>query len=147
MGFKRGHRTIAVVLFRCFAFLFCTGVELAAFPGEPEGYGGVTWGTRIDALKPLRYAGTDGSGVALYERPGEELIYGRAKLIAIEYGFENGRLTTVTLKVDSLPQYLLMKEEAFKRYEEGKQLAGHEDSYSWSGEIAEVLLMDKFVVS
>ncbi|MBP1747684.1 MAG: hypothetical protein H6Q52_223 [Deltaproteobacteria bacterium] len=144
---SKKYGVIALALFACFALLFCTGGESAAFPGEPAGFSGLTWGTPIDVLESLKYVGTDSAGMSLYERAGDELFFGRARLAAIEYGFENGRLAAVSLKVDSLLQYLLMKEEAFRRYGRGEELPGGEDSYVWNGDNTKISLISNFVVS
>ena len=95
----------------------------------------------------MKYIGTDSAGIALYERPGDDLVYGGAGLSSIEYGFRNGRLAMVTLKVNSLLHYLLMKEEAFRRYGEGEELAGRTDSYVWKGDSTEMSLVSDFVIS
>ena len=71
---SKKYGVIALALFACFALLFCTGGESAAFPGEPAGFSGLTWGTPIDVLESLKYVGTDSAGMSLYERAGDELF-------------------------------------------------------------------------
>ncbi len=135
---------IALAGMLCLAVCLGAAGEGAAFPGEPEGFGGLTWGTPKEALEPVRYVGTDNDGILLYERAGDEPYFGRARLVAIQYGFKDGRLATGTLKVDSLLQYLLMKEEALRRYGRGRELTKMKDGYVWNGERTQISLVGNF---
>lgn len=143
----RDRRLIAALALALFAALFCGIGRLAAFQGEPQGFDGFAWGAAREDLGSMTYVRTDCAGDALYEKQGGAPHYGRARLAAIEYGFRDGRLTGVTLRVNSLFQYLLMKEEARKRYGEGDELAGRKDSYVWSGENTRILLVSRFADS
>lgn len=51
------------------------------------------------------------------------------------------------LKADSLLQYLLVKEEAFRGFGKSTELAGQEDSYVWNGDRTEISLIGNFVMS
>jgi hypothetical protein len=119
----------------------------AAFPGEPRGFGGFTWGTAREDLGLMKYVGTDDAGNLLYEKPGDVPCFGRARLAAVEYGFKNGRLAVVTLKVDSLLQYLLLQDETVKRYGHGEEIAGQKESYTWSGANTRISLVGHFAES
>jgi hypothetical protein len=101
----------------------------------------------MEGLESMKYIGTANTGIALYERPGDDLVYGGARLSSIEYGFRDGRLAMITLKVNSLLHYLLMKGEAFRRYGEGDKLAGRTDSCAWKGDSMEISLISDFVIS
>lgn len=146
--FKQQFVVLALASLVCFALFICAGIaRAAAAEGEPEGFAGLRWGTPMEGLQPMKYIGTDTAGIALYERPGDDHVYGGARVNSIEYGFKNGRLAMVTLKVNSLLHYLLMKEEAFRRYGEGEELAGRTDSYVWKGAATEISLISDFVIS
>jgi len=58
--------------------------------------------------------------------------------------FRDGRLTGVTFKVNSMLQYLLMKDEAFRRYGTGEPIAGEKDSYTWNAENTRITLTNRF---
>lgn len=142
--------------FRCrcwliiFAFLtiyFCMIGQSAAFPGEHLGFGGFVWGTPREDLGQVKYVGTDDAGNMLYERPGDIPSFGRARLAAIEYGFINGRLAFVTLRVDSLLQCLLVQDETVKRYGKGQEIAGQNDGYVWNGADTHIALVGHFTRS
>lgn len=133
----------------CLAVCVSAAGRSEAFPGEPEGFGGLIWGTPKEAAGSMRYVGTESGDILLYERSndGDELYFGQARLIAVQYGFKDGRLATVTLRVNSLLQYLLMKEEAVRRYGKGQEMAERKDSYAWNGEHTQILLVADFTES
>lgn len=129
--------------------LFATATG-GAFQGEPDGYGGLSWGTPLDGLVgSMEYAGTlkENPDTMVYRRAQDDLIFGKARLKAIEYGFTNGRLTVVTLKVDSLLQYLLMKEEALKRFGPGREGDARAESLKWESDRTSTRLVSAFEVS
>lgn len=147
MKLKHARRMIIVMMLALLGPLFAGIGRLGAFQGEPQGFGGFAWGTPKEELGTMRYVRTDCAGNALYEKQGEVPHWGRARLTAIEYGFREGRLAGVTLRVNSLFQYLLMKEEALKRYGEGGEVAGRKDSYAWNGENTSISLTSRFADS
>ena len=120
---------------------------VAAFPGEPRGFDGFNWGIAREGLGRTRCVGKDASGMMVFERQDEEGRFGSAKIAAIEYGFRDGRLVAVRIKVDSLLQYLLLKDEATKRYGTGGEMPGRTDSYIWSGGQTEITLVGSFTES
>ena len=140
-------RLIAPAAFAFAAVLFAGIGQAPAFQGEPRGFGGFVWGTPRENLGSMTHVGTDCAGNVTYRRQGETADFGRARLAAIEYGFRDGRLAGVTLRVDSLFQYLLMKDEAIRRYGEGEEISGQRDSYVWSGENTYISLVSHFTDS
>lgn len=121
----------------------------SAFPGEPDGYSGIAWGTPLDRLSSMEYVGKqkDEPDIELYRRRGDDLTFGKARLTAVEYGFADGRLSLVTLRVNSLLHYLLMKEEAIRRFGPGKETDPHAERYIWEGERTTVRLKSAFDMS
>ena len=141
MKFKHRYWLIMFVFLTVF---FGPISQSAAFPGEPQGFGGFLWGAPREDFGPMKYVGTDDAGNVSYEMPGDVNYFGRARLAAVEYVFKNGRLAAVNLKVDSLLQYLLMQDEAVKRYGKGEEIAGQKDSYAWSGVNTRISLVGHF---
>jgi len=139
----------------CLALLISASILFAgvggvhAFQGEPDGYNGIPWGTPLKGLASMEYAGRqkDGADTPLYRRAGEDLTFGRARLTAVEYGFTNGLLSVVILRVNSLLQYLLMKEEAVRRFGQGKEVDPYSERYNWDGERTTVRLTSAFDMS
>ncbi len=123
------------------------GGDAMAQPGEPEGFSGYAWGTPMEQMGALTYVGRDETGDMLYEKPLAAAHFGRARLAGIAYGFKNGRLALVTLKVDSMLQYLLLKDEAMKRYGNGEQVPGERYSYTWNAGNTRITLLGRFTES
>lgn len=144
---RRQYWMVALAASTLLGVLFCAKGGALAFPGEPEGFGGLTWSAPRTEIEYLRYKDTDSAGMSIYVKPDHEPFFGQARLTSVEYGFIDGRLASVTLRVDSLLQYLLMKEEAFRLYGKGIELAGREGSYVWTGDNTEISLISNFVIS
>ena len=89
----------------------------------------------------------DAPGTSLYRRAGDDLTFGRARLTAVEYGFAAGRLTAVTLKVDSLLHYIFLKEEAFKRFGKGREMDPRAERFIWEGARTTIRLISAFDLS
>lgn len=131
------------------AALFAGAGSGHAFKGEPDGYNGISWGTPLDRLSSMEHVGRqdDEPDTELYRRGGDDLTFGKARLTAVEYGFTNGQLSVVTLRVNSLLQYLLMKEEAIRRFGPSKEADPHAERYIWEGERTTVRLKSAFDMS
>lgn len=144
--FKHVKNGLIVCVFLAVIFGLIAG-EAMASPGEPEGFGGYAWGTPMEQMGPLKYAGQDKAGSTLYEKPADTARFGPARLAGIEYGFKNGHLASVTIKVDSMLDYLLLKDEAEKRYGNGEQVPGEKYSYTWSVQNTRITLVGRFTES
>lgn len=143
-------RTVAVIaMMISVAILLAEESRLGAFQGEPDGYGGITWGTPLESVASMEYIGRQKGepDVLLYRRAGENLFYGRARLTSIDYGFDRRLLTTVTLRVNSLLQYLLMKEEALSRFGKGKEADAFSERFIWEGERTTIRMVSAFDMS
>lgn len=147
MKFKRKYWLAALAVPALLGVFLAAAGRAAAFPGEPRGYDGFAWGTARESLGPMVYAGKDDAGNELYETTGAEHHYGSARVKAVEYVFRGGRLVGVTFKVNSMLHYLLLKDEAFRRYGMGEPIAGEKDSYAWNGENTRITLTNRFTES
>lgn len=126
---------------------FATGV--LAFRNEPDGYGGIVWGTDISALKGMKEIGDrhDSPDTKIYVREGDALRFGSVDLKGIEYKFFKGKFRSVTLKVKDLSRYVALKKEAFKRFGRGRELNPHAERYFWDGATSKVILISAFDLS
>ncbi|NLT22371.1 MAG: hypothetical protein GXX82_04925 [Syntrophorhabdus sp.] len=146
----RKPRTASAVCIPLVVFVFFAAASAEAFQGEPDGYGGLSWGTELESLAgSMEYVGTrkETPDTAVYRRARDDLGFGRARLTAIEYGFTAGRLTVVTLKVDSLLQYLLVKEEALRRFGTGREEDPRAERFIWEGDRTTIRLVSAFDLS
>lgn len=130
-------------------FLFLAVAGAGALRGEPDGYNGLSWGTPLESLGSMEYAGTgkEAPGTAVYRRATDDLVFGEARLKAIEYTFTTGRLTAIKLKVDSLLQYLLMKKEALRRFGPGREADPRAERFIWEGDRTTIRLVSAFDLS
>jgi hypothetical protein len=130
-------------------FMAVAGALAGTSPGEPEGYNGIPWGRDVGSLTGMEYVGPEKTApdTLLYRRAGDDLSFGRARLKAIEYGFTANKFTVVILKVDSLLQYLLMKEEAFQRFGKGEELDPRAERFVWEGGATTIRLISAFDLS
>ncbi|OPY74416.1 MAG: hypothetical protein A4E64_02266 [Syntrophorhabdus sp. PtaU1.Bin058] len=142
-------RTFLIIALLCSALIvgFATGV--LAFRNEPDGYGGIVWGTDISALKGMKAIGnrTDSPDTKIYVREGDALRFGSVDLKGIEYEFFRGKFRSVTLKVKDLSHYVALKKEAFKRFGRGRELNPHAERYFWDGATSKVSLISAFDLS
>lgn len=146
----RKARTAAAAGMSLLVFAFLAAAGTGAHPGEPDGYGGLSWGTPLNSVVgSMEYLGTRKKtpDTMVYRRAQDDPVFGRARLKAIEYGFTRGRLTVVTLKVDSLLQYLLMKEEVLRRYGPGREEDPRAERFRWEGERTGMRLVSAFDMS
>jgi len=146
---NRRRAFVVIVMMVSAAIFLADECRVGAFQGEPDGYGGISWGTPLESVASMEYIGKqkDAPAILLYRRAGDNLFYGKARLKSIDYGFEGGLLTTVTLRVNSLLQYLLMKEEAFSRFGKGKDVDPFSERFAWEGERTTRMLVSAFDMS
>lgn len=144
---KRRYSPVALVTVAIAALVLAGSA--GAFQGEPDGYNGIPWGSPLKGLESMERVGTqkDAPDISLYRRAGDDLSFGRARLTGIEYGFSAGRLTAVTLKVDSLLHYLFLKEEAFIRFGKGKEMDPRAEMFIWEGDRTTMRLISAFEMS
>jgi hypothetical protein len=139
--------TIKTLLYSALILLVATGVS--AFQNEPDGYGGIVWGTDISALKGMKAAGVrpDSPDTKIYIRDGDILRFGGVDLKGIEYEFFKGKFLSVTLKVKDLVHYIALKNEAFEKYGHGKELHPAAERYFWDGATSQIYLISAFDLS
>ncbi len=150
--------TIAFSIF----LMGCAGSTRHAKPhAEPDGFGGVRWGTEISALGDMEKVEQDkssNSDLAWYIRKGDTLAIGRAKFENIFYSFWMGSFESVWIDFKGDENFETLKKELFERFgkaleseelmkkmdrEASRELLtiGHgEESYAWWGKKTEMLL-------
>jgi hypothetical protein len=102
-------------------------------PGsEPDGFGGIKWGTNILTLKNM----VD-SGDGFYRKRNDKLTIGNVKLYDIWYYFKNNKLYAVTIFFNN-QQYELLKKVCEEMY--GKPEVTISNSLNWNGDITLISL-------
>ena len=85
---------------------------------EPDGFGGIKWGTDIKTLRSMKYVKTepDYGGVDRYTRKGDDLHIGGAKLEKIEYRFWRGKFFGVSVWTKGPANWYGLKDVCFKKF-------------------------------
>ena len=107
---------------------------------EPDGFRGIKWGTHISALNDMTKVWEDGNRT-FYERKGESLEIGGAKLHKIIYVFWKDRLLEVRVAIlkdygpdrDELANFNIIKDICFDKFGEQKKPFFGKEQYSWFG--------------
>jgi len=133
----------------CAALVVLISLGAHAFRYEPEGYGGIVWGTHISALKGMKIAGASpGSPDSkIYVMVKDSLRFGGVELKAVEYEFVKGKFRSVTLKVKDLAHYVALKKEAFRRFGPGREMHPFAERYFWEGSASKAYLVSAFDLS
>ena len=117
-------------------------------PGsEPDGFRGLRWGTPISLLDQMVQVWEEGD-LKYYEREGDVLEIGGAKLHKIIYVFWNDRflearaliLKNYDPSLDELCNFNMIKEICFNKFGEKKKPMFGREQYSWLGDRAWVWL-------
>ena len=132
-------------------------VTALAFKNEPDGFGGIQWGTNIDEIDDMHLI-QDGVFLQLYSRLGDNQRIGSVQLSQLLYGFYGGRFSDVMIRVDpagpdrrsrekAMDDFERLKDNLFKQYGEPKTaelanpLKGERvDKYQWVGANVQVAL-------
>jgi hypothetical protein len=94
---------------------------------EPDGFGGIKWGTEISTLKDMErvtQGKSSNADLAWYTRKGDTLVIGKAKLEKIFYSFWMGNFESVWIDFKGDENFQTLKKELFERY--GKALESEE---------------------
>ena len=115
------------------AVFICTTMTMAEEqeggfkPGsEPDGFKGIKWGAPRSSIQGLKFVNSIFS-VDYYEREGDKLSIGRAKIKSISYLFWEDKLTGVVIDISGLSNYKFVMSTLIEKY--GNPVVG-------SGEIA-----------
>jgi len=134
---------MAVFPFFFIILTFLLPPSSSAFQNEPDGFGGIIWGTDISMLAGMTYdskyswaAGT----TTFYTRKGDLLTLGEAKPVCIRYGFFNGKLSDVLIETRGRNNWLALKKACFEKFGQGFKGNYYLEHYRWSGKISSIVL-------
>lgn len=129
--------------------LFLTLISSPAFvqpenfkPGaEPEGFRGIKWGTPISVLENMNQVWEEGD-LKYYERKGDVLEIGGAKLNRILYLFWQGKLMEARASIlksydnaqDELANFKILREICFYKFGKRQKSVLGKEEYSWFGD-------------
>jgi hypothetical protein len=157
--------TLALLLVILNALAFAQAYKPGA---EPDGFGGIKWGTDMATLKGMEYFRTVVIGgtlpvelwdfdrmemrhriaIDIYTKEGDKLMFGKARLASIEYGFSNGRLCEVTVIATGVRNWNSFRQAVLAKYGRGVRVSGSSpegrenlDWYEWWGKTSEMELL------
>ena len=108
---------------------------------EPDGFGGIKWGTDISTLKDMVLVMTIDKDAKRYERKGDELKIGKAKLDYIHYEFRKGKFYLVEMWFQGIENFNHVKETIFEKYGKGRIMSEKTESYFWEGEKTDMIMI------
>ena len=111
-------------------------------PGsEPDGFRGIKWGTDISTLKDMVFIDAIYRDMKRYERRGDELKIGEAKLDYIQYEFRKGRFYLVEMWFKGGENFNQIKETMFEIYGKGRSMTEKTEGYFWEGEKTDMIMI------
>jgi hypothetical protein len=118
-------------------------VSSPAFQNEPDGFGGIAWGTNVSTLSGMVYdsqytwaAGT----TSFYRRKGDTLRFGEAQLLSLRYGFFEGNFSDVLTETRGRKNWVALKRACFEKYGQAFKENYYIENYRWSGKITSIVL-------
>ncbi len=110
---------VLAVVFSIF-LIGCAGpTRHAKHRSEPDGFGGIRWGTEISALGDMEKVEQDkssNSDLAWYIRKNDVLAIGKAKLESIFYSFWMGNFESVWIDFEGDQNFESLKKELIERF-------------------------------
>jgi hypothetical protein len=106
-------------------------------PGsEPDGFGGIKWGTDLSALKNMKFSRSDPSygGIDIYLRLEEGSTIGMVRLKNIEYLFWKGKFSGVCIITEGSTESKSLREAVFEVFGKGSKPHADQEYYVWDGE-------------
>ena len=119
------------------------GQEGAEFKpdSEPDEFRGIKWGADISTLKDMVFVMTIDKNSKRYERKGDELKMGKAKLDYIQYEFRKGKFYLVEMWFQGIENFNHVKETMFEKYGKGQIMSEKTESYFWEGEKTDMIMV------
>lgn len=110
-------------------------------PGsEPEGFGDMKWGTRLETLTGMTKFGTDPGlgGIEKYSKNSDVLRTDGANVSKILYGFWRQQLLSVSIEASGTSGCAALLKASIDRYGPGYKTKKSE-RYRWNGPLTEIL--------
>lgn len=121
----------------CILLLASWATVAAAFDNEPNGFGGIDWGTAFapGQMQPVH----DGEGAEFYVRRGEPLALLGVKLESLSYAYQQGRFVGVVFRTQGRERERELLAALRDEYGQGKR-SGTDGGFvvRWSGDTGRV---------
>ena len=115
------------------------------FQNEPEGFGGIQWGTHISAVTNmilvLEKANDPIRGdLKMYQNQDQVMTEGRATLNRIGYIFFKDKFMSAQILTEGSSNWLGLKDGAFEIFGKGEQPDQNFEQYFWFGNKSRIIL-------
>lgn len=119
------------VFSRLFLLALITAFSKLVWSAEiPNGFHGIAWGAPLSGLAGM--AVSDDSGqVKYYQRTGDPLVLGKAKLERLSYGFYNGKFYSVLIEFKGRENFEKAKTYLLSAYGETARVGSRGVDYKW----------------
>ena len=107
-----------------------------AFENEPDGFGGIKWGTLFDENDTLLNFVEEDGGVRLYMKKNDTLLFGGVKVSSIRYGFYNNKFYVGQIFFKGDTSSSNIKKYLFKKYGSGQEKQSVDSGakiFGWGG--------------
>jgi len=137
---KRALRIAFLIMFSLCLFGFALPIH--AFQNEPDGFGGILWGTPINAVADrIEKRVPAGEMFSMVTLKNENLKLGGAELSTIQYIFRDGRFFSVLARTEKAANFEALKTHLFNTYGPPDQPNEKAAMYQWKGEITSMRLI------
>jgi len=111
-------------------------LEDTFFRGEPDGFDGISWGTKIGEVRGLTLKARPDEAIDVYQRADGRKRFWNVRFDAVEYRFENGRFSGVVATRKGRQDWDSLLETLHRQYGQSahlrSQLLDGADEFVWS---------------
>jgi hypothetical protein len=107
-------------------------IPVFAFQNEPEGFGGIKWGTNISEVNDLLLV-ESGKDTDYYCRKNDQMKIGDSNIDRMSYGFYKNRFYVVLVEYTGYLNFTKLKAILFGQYGKPERPNQLMEKYFWSG--------------
>jgi hypothetical protein len=140
-------KTIKKVFLNSLLLVFSTLIPVCGFcfQNEPDGFGGIQWGTHISAVTNmilvLEKANDPIRGdLKIYQNQDQVMTEGRAKLKKVGYVYFKDKFMSAQILTEGSINWLGLKDGAFEIFGKGEQPDQSIEQYFWFGNKSRIIL-------
>lgn len=114
-----------------------------AYQNEPQGFRNLPWGSSSKLLGDKIFydkVHTLGGTITYYEREGDLMVMGKAKLLSIAYGYWLDNLSDVIVRTKGKDNWEALKKAAIDRWGTPRQPDKEKELYVWDGNTTVIVL-------
>ena len=125
--------------------LFFASTAAFAYPNEPEGFRGITWGDDLESNKAEMVLVEQSADEHFYTRTNDKMQIGGAELKSIYYSYANGKFVQAMILTEGYSNKVALIDAFKSQFGKGFQSNRYIDKYVWNGPISVIYLECKIV--